>query len=120
MANEITVQVGLLVSKNGVTLQQNLSKISDMAGDDMMENVQIVGTSNEAIALNDVTVGGNILFKNTDATNFVELFTDSGNAQPFAKILAGEVMLLKSHPSATYYARANTAAVRLLVMACEI
>ena len=120
MANEINLTLSLAATKNGTTLQHNLSGVFTMTGDDMIANTQLVGTSNEAIVLGDVTIGGFVAFKNLDSTNYVELFTDSGNAQPFAKLLAGEPMILKSHPSATYYARANTAAVRLLVAAIEL
>jgi hypothetical protein len=120
MANEINVQLSLVATKNGVTFQQNLSKTITMAGDEMIQNTQIIGTANEAVVLGDVAVGGYAVFKNLDATNYVELFTDSGDAQPFAKLLAGEPMLLKTHPSATYYAKANTGSVKLLVFALEI
>lgn len=119
MANEILAQISLTCTKNGVTLDQSLSLTKDMAGDEMTQNVQIIGTSAEAIALGDVSTIGYILFKNLDATNYVDLSMVSDGSVPFSKLLAGDFAMIKA-ASATIYAKANTAAIKLLVFAIEL
>jgi hypothetical protein len=55
-----------------------------------------------------------------DATNYVEVALDSAvSTQIFAKLLAGDVTLVKA-ATATLYAKANTAAVNLYVAATEL
>lgn len=119
-AGEISLYASISSTKNGATVAGSSTQNADMIGDQMIGNVQIVGTSNEAINLGDVSTLGHLYCKNMDATNYVEIFTDNANAQPVAKLLAGQAMLIASHPSATYYARANTAVCNLHVVAVEL
>lgn len=91
-----------------------------MAGDQMISNVQIVGTSAEAIVLGDVSTIGYIMLKNMDATNFVEIALDSGvSTQKFSKIPAGGFAIFPAS-TATMYAKADTANVNLFVAAIEL
>lgn len=120
MANEISASVGLQANKGGASVSNSGSKTADMSGDQMISNVQVVGTSAEAVALGDVSTIGYVLFKNLDSTNFVQLALDSGvSTQIFAKLLAGDVTLIKA-ATATMYAKADTANVNLLVAAVEL
>ena len=119
MANEITVNSSIYASKNGATLSQSSSKTIDMSGDQMLANIQIVGTAAEAIVLGDVSTIGYLMLKNTDSTNYVEIAGEVGITNFVQKILAGEFILLKPEV-ATIYAKANTAAVNLLVVALEL
>lgn len=120
MSNEISASVVLTTAKNNVSVAGSGTKNADMAGDQMMSNVQIIGTSAEAIVLNDVSTVGYVLFKNMDATNYIEIALDSGvSTQIFAKLLPGDVMLIKAS-TATMYAKANTAACNLWVVATEL
>jgi len=120
MANEINASISLGVNKNGLVLNGGGSKTADMAGDQGLTNVQIIGTSAEAIVLGDVSTIGYVAFKNLDPTNFVQLALDSGvSTQIFAKLLAGDVTLIKA-ATATMYAKADTANVNLLVTAVEL
>lgn len=48
MANEITTNATLIASKNGATLSASFTKTLDMTGDQMIQNVQIVGTGGRA------------------------------------------------------------------------
>ena len=118
MANEIALSVNLSAQKGGVNTAAALSITQDMAGDQMIQNVQIVGTSNEALLVGDVTATGWQLIKNLDTANYVEIFLDSGNTNLVSKLLAGEFTLIK--PGAAVYARANTAACNCLVVAIEL
>jgi hypothetical protein len=120
MANEIAASVSLSVSKNGAAIASGqLSIVDDMAGDQMITNVQAVGTSAEAVNLGDVSTVGYVLFKNMDATNYVELALASDVlSQIFAKLLPGDIALIPL-ATATIYAMANTAGVNLLVCGVE-
>ena len=120
MANEINCSVTLSANKSGVSVSSSGSKSADMSGDQAITNVQVIGTSAEAIVLGDVSTIGYVLFKNLDATNYVEIALDSGvSTQVFAKLLAGDMTLIKAK-TATMYALANTANVNLLVTAIEL
>lgn len=118
MANEIQVSIAFQATKNGATAGGTYSGTLTMSGDQLISNVQIIGTSNEAITLGDVTATGvRIMLKNLDATNYVEIFSDSGNANLISKIPATESIYIQ--PNAAIYARANTSSINLLVVAVE-
>jgi hypothetical protein len=117
MANEISYAVSLVSNKGGVSITGSASKTKDMSGDQMITNVQSVGTSAEAVVLGDISLPGMVLLKNMDSTNYIEIALDSGITQVFSKLLAGESSLV--HAVATIYAKANTAACNLLVCATE-
>ena len=120
MANEIQVQASLQASKNGVSVQNTGNKTHDMAGDQMLSNVQIIGTSAEALVLGDVSTIGYVFLKNLDSVNFVQIALDSGvSTGIFAKIVAGGIALFPA-ATATMYAKADTANVNLLVQAVEL
>jgi hypothetical protein len=124
MANEISASAQLSATKNGVTLNNSVGLTvqasKDMAGDQMTQNVQIVGTSAEALDVGDVSTIGYVLLKNLDTTNFVQIALDSGvSTQIFAKLRAGDVALFPA-ATATIYAKADTANCNLLVMALEL
>ena len=117
MANEISFSTSMSAAKNSATVSGSFSKTKDMSGDQMITNVQAIGTSNEAIVLGDISLPGVVMFKNMDATNYIELALDSSTTQVFSKLLAGESTLV--HAVAAIYARANTASCNLLVVAAE-
>jgi hypothetical protein len=120
MANEITISATLSASKNGAQVTSTASTLVSMSGDEMLTNVQNVGTSAEAVTVADLDTAGYAFFKNMDATNFVEIALDSAvSTQVFCKLLAGEFSLIKLKTT-TIYAKADTGAVNLLVTACEL
>lgn len=120
MANEITIAVSISATKNGATVASSYSGNATLAGDEMLTNVQTIGTSAEAVVVGDLATAGYAFFKNMDATNFVELALDSGvSTQIFSKLLPGEVSLIKLKTT-TIYAKADTASVKLLVTAMEL
>lgn len=119
MANEIQLALSLNVSKNGASAKGDINLVIDMAGDQFINNIQIVGTSNEALAAGDVSTIGWAYVKNLDATNYIEVFLDSGSTQLISKLLPGEATLFK--PGTTsIYARANTAACNAQVLLVEL
>lgn len=120
MANEINVSVSLTASKGGAAIQSTGSRTADMAGVEMITNVQAVGTAAEAIVVGDIGTPGYCLLKNLDATNYVEIALDSGvTTQVFAKLMPGDVALFPAK-TATMYAKANTAPIALLVSLVEV
>lgn len=122
MANEITYAVSFSASKGGAAINSGtLSDTIDMTGVDMGTVTQAIGTSNEALDVPvDVTGDVHLLVKNLDATNYVEIFKDNGNSHLLSKLLAGEACSLRAVPSASLYARANTAAVQIQFWICEV
>lgn len=118
MANEITATASFLAQKNGATVQFNFSKRNDMAGNVMSQSVQTIGTSTEQIAFpTDLTGTPSwVAILNLDPTNFVEIGLNTPVTQIFAKIQAGQFAVFPAGV-ATYYAKADTAAVNIQVTA---
>ena len=124
MANEIAASCALSATKNSASVSATATisgtSSTTMSGDQMIANVQIIGTAAEAITVGDVSTIGYVMFKNMDSTNFVQLALDSGvSTQIFAKLLPGDFTIIKA-ATATMYAKADTANVNLFVMAIEL
>lgn len=124
MANELTLKFGFkfddgdtasTIPAGGVqTLQR------DVAGANMLDHVQNIGTSEEAIVLGDITVGGYARFENLDATNYVELRQGTG-ASDFCRLLAGDIAIFRISPDMTApFAIADTAACALRVTIVDL
>lgn len=119
MANEVYTSLTLSASKNGVKGSLTVSGRSDMAGEDVIQTTQLIGTSAELVTFGEITGAPQaVLIENLDATNFVELGGDSGLTVFKLKLLPGEANLL-SLASGTLYAQADTAAVRIQLLAVE-
>ena len=121
MANEISLSINVIASKNGASVTGSSSQTSTMAGDQMISNVQIVGTSSEQLLLGDVTTAGYVYLKNLDSTNFVSVsvITPAVAGTSFTKLLAGDMTIIKA-VNANLYAIADTAPVNLQVIAIEL
>jgi hypothetical protein len=121
MPNEITFSASLSVSKDGSTVTGNLTDVEDLAGVGKYAAVQNIGTTAELISFpGDLTTEGIsfLWFRNMDPTNYIDLARDSGMAQTYARLKPGQVALIP--PAAgnpTIYARANTAACNLQIVA---
>jgi len=120
MANELSMILQLKWAKGGVALTHSTSSPRDMAGAVLYQNVQAIGTSTEQIEFPaDLTgVPGMIVLKNLNATNFIEVGLNTPVTQIFAKLMPGQIMPIPPS-TATLYAKANTAACDLLVMAAS-
>lgn len=117
MANEITVSANLAFSKNGTRVSFGKTGLQfDVSGDDYLHQTQVIGTSEEALALGDVTPGMILIF-NTDTTNYVSVRSGTGAAN-LIKIPAGEFCLFRLEASAPYLI-ANTASVRIEYLLIE-
>lgn len=119
MANEIYTNLTLTARKNGATCTATASANQTMAGDDMLQGTQVVGTTSELISFGEITgAPAQVMIQNLDSTNFVEIGGDSGLTVFKLKILAGKFALIPPS-SGTMYAKADTAAVRVLIVAAE-
>jgi hypothetical protein len=120
MADEIRVSLKLTARKAGAVAEHSLAYNVDMAGDDMLQATQVIGTSAELVTLGEITgAPGCLMLVNLDATNFVEIGGDEGLTVFKLKILPGEAAFV-TLSSATLYALADTAAVRILKIATEL
>lgn len=121
MSNEIQKSIYLSVTKSGQT--NTLSHANHnitMAGDEMISNVQTIGESAwELVSFGDCASIGECALKNLDATNFIELALDDAGASKIAKLLASRSACIP-FSSTTIYAKADTAACKLSVVACEL
>ncbi len=121
MANELEVSATIKFTKNSIVRLRESGTIQrDVTGANSLEHVQTIGTSEEAITLGDITVGGYAFFKNLDSTNYIELRQATG-ASDFCRLLAGDVALFRISPDMTApYAIADTASCDLLVMMVDL
>jgi len=101
-----------------VVVQHSTVINSTQTGNQSIQNIQTIGTSAEAIVVGDV-VPGYLYFKNTDATNYIDLGIENTAITPIVfRLKAGEGVLVPT-TNATWYAKANTAPCDLLVAACD-
>ena len=114
--NEIQATGTLTVSKNGVTASDTFAINVTMSGDDYVAGTQVIGTSNETIALADIGTIGWVLIKNLDSTNFVEIGDDGTNYT--VKLAAGEGCLFRFSGSSINL-KADTAACRVKYLVLE-
>jgi hypothetical protein len=111
MANEITYQFQTLLGNGDLSDSfASNSQAADQSSALLIRNVQNIGTSDEALALGDVTTPGWCVFQNLDDTNFVEIGVGSFTA--FLKLKPGELCLCRLGTTAPR-AQADTAAIDL-------
>ena len=116
MANEITIYGGINISKNSATISvPTISKQITMANTAMLQNVQNIGTSTEALTLDDVASPGYFLLKNLGPDTI-----KVGNDSPptFITLKNGEFAVFPSTLTAIN-AKAAATASNLMVVACE-
>ncbi len=121
MANEGTIKTFFKFVKNGVSVLVELATLQfDVAGTNVLDHVQSIGTSEEAITLGDITVGGYARFENLDSTNFIELRQATG-ASDFCRLLAGDVAIFRISPDMTApFAIADTASCDMRVTIIDL
>lgn len=117
MANEITQSIRITASKNDAQVVLASTKRITMTGDDMVQGTQVIGTVAETLSLGDISgAPSQLVVKNLDSTNFVELGGDSGLTVFKLRIEPGETVVIRPG-GATVYAQADTAAVRVQILA---
>lgn len=117
MANEISVAAQFTASKGGATIQHEFTDTLTMSGSELVQQTQVIATSATAVDIGAISgVPGIFIIQNLDGSNFIELATDNGMANKFAKLLAGEWAVFPPS-SGTFYAKADTGSVRVLILA---
>lgn len=64
MADELSLQITAAYSKNGVSFTKTYNPLVTISGNYPIANVQNIGTSDETLALGDITTPGYIVLKN--------------------------------------------------------
>ena len=121
MALEITSAGSISCGKNQISVGLSAQVQRDLTGVGMYSGVQQVGTSAELVTFpGDLTTEGitEIHIRNLDATNYIEIGGDSGQTVFKCKIPAlGYMKFYPSSGNPTLYAKANTAACNIGVVA---
>ena len=119
MANEITQNITFSSTKGGASVSISTQKRFNMAGNHMIQATQAIGLTAEVLELGDISgAPAGIAIKNLDAVNFIEIGGDSGLTVFKLKIPAGHAAIFQ--PTAgTIYAKADTAAVLIQLVAME-
>lgn len=121
MANEITISAKLAVSNgnlsDNLTVNQRVDQAAALAHNPVID----VGTSEEVIGTGDIGTLGWVIFRNLDATNYVDIGPESGGSMvAMIRAEAGEVAgPFRLKPGITLRAQANTAAVKLAMLLLE-
>jgi len=115
MANEITITTALRYENGdlgGLTVPSRTQKIDqNTAAPSRVGGCQTIGTTEEAIALTDLTTNGVARFRNRDATNFVEIgVKPAATFYPLVRLNADEECIFRLSQGITPYAKADTAA----------
>lgn len=118
MANEIYAAATLKCTKGTYPAAfssggASVARRFTMTGTNQSLGIASIGTAtHEAIPVADIGTPGYAFFHNLDATNYVEIGSDTaGTFRPFAKLKAGQFCLVPL--SIAPYAKANTAACDL-------
>lgn len=119
MANEIYSSLTLRASKNGAKVSFSESFRADMANNEMIQSTQVIGTTAEEINIGDIAADmAAVVIKNLDATNYIEIGGDSGLTVFKIKLMPGQFCIFRP-TNLSIYAKANTADVRVQVVAIE-
>ena len=126
MANEITISGSLQYANPARNISNKALSVSNVkatiTGYNYTSGTMTVPTTagGTAIPLASLTSVGWAIFKNNDATNYVEIMTAVSGSK-FAQILPGECTLLRFSPSVTAPAAiAHTASIELEFLILEI
>lgn len=150
MANEISRTTRISWSKNNASLIAQITEDMDQTGDQVIENIQTIGATSEAIDVNEITGACHVMFKNMEpdwatlSTAEKDSYSGSTTAQKRAdfetkhavyvsavdpavktdkgvfKIVPGSGVSLTTTDTPEFYAIRDTNDVRLLVVAIEV
>lgn len=118
MANEVQVQLSFRASKGGATISFQDNFRQDMAGDDLTNQTQLIGTGTaELVDFGEISAPyTQIIIKNLDPTNYVVIYSSAAETGLGLKIPAGKFALFSTDDQ-PIYAKADGAAVRILTLA---
>jgi hypothetical protein len=111
MANELRVSGTANFIKGGASLSRQYSISVTVAGTNMISAVQSIATTDTSVGLGAVGTIGYVVFKNLDATNYIDVGSD-GSVYPI-RLMAGESAGPLRWNGAAIHAKAHTAACLL-------
>ncbi len=122
MASELTLSASYEYAKDGAEFERAISGlIANVSGDNFIHHKQLVGITEEALIIGEVSLLGWAIFRNLDSTNYVEIRSATGAGNDIIKILAGEFAVFRFGSDVTApFAIANTAAVLLEYFIAEV
>jgi hypothetical protein len=121
VANEISLSTRLKVKKGSLAFDTGtVTQQANLSGTRFHHVVTNVGTTYQSLAIPaGIGTPGESFFKNTDATNFIEIGLEVASTfHPLVKLKPGRTARLPLSTDALF-ARANTAAVDLEVFVLE-
>jgi hypothetical protein len=120
MADEITFIVDLDLVNSNVEHDFSPNSISiDQATARFVDTVLDIGTSAETISFGDIATKGMVVLQNLDSTNYVTYGPDSTGQVTLGRLNAGEIAAFRMDDSATLKATADTATVKMRMIAYE-
>jgi hypothetical protein len=112
MANEIKYSLSFAVNNSGFNFNFSEQNQPTQTAQGASGEVVSVGTSAQTLPTTGVATLGYALFKNIDATNYVQIGLQSGGVDYwFVRLKAGETAIVRLDQGLTLRAKANTAAV---------
>lgn len=112
MANELviaTFNIAYSKAANGAITIATPAISATVTGGGYLDNIQAVGTSEEAIVLGDNTAGGWFYCRNWDATNFSEVRGGTGTVDVIKMLPAEFALFRRSGDCTAPYAISDTA-----------
>jgi hypothetical protein len=119
MANEISVNLSVSV-RNGNMIDSfapGTKQYNQAAVGGPTPGYVTIGTTEESIALGELSTQGYLVIQNLDTTNYVRWGFATGAYG--GRLKAGEFAFFRLNPGTTLYLIANTAACKCLVKAYE-
>lgn len=121
MADELQITVSGTFTNGSLkdTISSNTFKVTQST-QGMTSKVWSIGTSEEDLALDDITTNGYIYMLNLDTTNYVKFGPKSGGSMiELGRLRKGEFAVFRLASGVTLRAIADTAACKVLVKAYE-
>jgi hypothetical protein len=119
MSQEKQTSLNFTAKKNGLTVQALIQLTEDLAGAKMNGTRQVVPTAWTAVQLGSVATADLLCVQNDDPTNYVQLAIASDGTGIFAKLTAKRAAFFPPDPTATIYAKADTASCPIIATTVE-
>ena len=112
MADEMTLNARMQISSLDVDFNV-VTLLRDVAGANVITHRQTVTTSEAALVLGSVVIGGYVFMRNNDATNYIKVRPASGGTD-MVRLRPGDIAIFRFDSDATSpYVIADTASCEL-------
>lgn len=119
MANEITQTLTLTALSGDFSASASMTKSRDQTNKLKFDATLSIGTSEETITFGDLTTPRFMQVTNLDPSNYVRLGPDSTGMVPLIRLMPGDTCQIPLEPGITLKAQANTAPVRIGLLALD-